>query len=483
MNKLENPPEETSGLQFKYIFKFLYTLVLSCVIGFGYFYRETIMDFISGELSSEPAQKQKAEDSATPDKKEKKIKFWRAPMNPSYVRDKPGKSPMGMDLVPVYEVDGEDSGLVKINPIVVQNIGVRSVAAKRMDLSKQIRTVGVIAYDETTLTKIQTKVSGWIEKLYIDSTGLYVKKGTVLLEVYSPDLVTTQEEFVLALNYRDSMKQGAHLLIKKSGETLLESARRRLELFDVPEHQIRELEKTRKIKKTLHIHSTAPGVVIKKHVIEGMYVKPGVTLYEIADLSKVWVNVDVYEYEIPYVKEGQHAVMTLASAPGKTFEGKITYIYPFLERKSRSVTVRLEFDNKKMLLKPDMYGEIVINAKTAKNIVTIPSEAVIRTGARSLVFIDRGEGRFEPRNVTLGMESEGYFGILSGLSEGEKVVTSAQFLIDSESKLQEVVNKMSPAPQDENKDMSKMDHGSMKSDGMDHSKMDHGSMDHSQNKK
>jgi len=465
--------DDTSDLS--YVGRFIYTLVLATVLGGGYFYRDNVTAWLAGEGMEMPV---KMESSSTKDAPEKKkVKHWVAPMDPSYKRDKPGKSLMGMDLVPVYENDGDDSGIVSISPAMVQNIGVRSVAVSRMDIKKTIRTVGLVAYDETKLTKIQSKVPGWVEKLYVGATGDKVAYNTILLEIYSPDLVSTQEEFLLALKYRDSMKEGGHESMQDSSDALLESSRRRLELFDVPAHQIAELEKQRKVKKTLHIHSYSDGIVVKKNVIEGMYVKPGVTLYEIADLRKVWVNMDIFEYEIPYVKVGQSAVMTLASAPGKTFKGKIAYIYPFVEKKSRSVKVRIEFDNKKMMLKPDMYGEILLYADAAKNVLAVPSEAVIRTGERSVVFVDKGEGKFEPRSVTLGMESEEMVAILSGLNEGERVVTSAQFLIDSESKLKGVVSKIAPTLKP---DMGDMDMGGldMGNEPKGNSKMDHSQHNH-----
>ena len=414
-------------------------------------------------------------------KKEKKIKYWVAPMDPTFVRDNPGKSPMGMDLVPVYEDEQGSAGSVTINPSVVQNIGVKTITAKKTDLAKTIRTVGVVTYDETRLTRIESKVAGWIEKLYVNETGAKVSVDTILLELYSPDLVTTQEEFILALKYRDAMKEGTDPTIVEGGQQLYESARRRLELFDTPLHQIAELEKTRKVKKTLHMHSTAEGVVIKKEVVEGMHVKPGIALYELADLSTVWVDVDIYEYEIPYVAVGQKAVMTLASRPGKEYVGQITYINPFLDRKSRTVKVRLEYSNKDGSLKPDMYANVVISGETSRDAVVIPVEAVIRTGARSVVFLDKGEGRFTPKDVVTGMESGGMVAILKGVMEGDRVVTSSQFLLDSESKLRETANKMLTGDEGEEVDHSKMDHSKMNHGDMkmDDSKVDHSGMDHS----
>ncbi|MBF0290844.1 MAG: efflux RND transporter periplasmic adaptor subunit [Nitrospinae bacterium] len=424
-----------------YTFKFVLTLALAVMIGAGYVYRHSIMSVFTGSH----AEKMAATPEATPAKKERKILYWHDPMLADFRSDKPGKSPMGMDLIPKYaddENEADAKGTVRIDSAAMQNIGVRTDVARTRTLSKTIRTVGVVTYDETKLSKIQSKVPGWVEKLYVNATGLNVANDTILLELYSPDLVTTQEEYLLALNYRDSLKQSASESVVKGGEQLLASSLRRLELFDVPRHQIEELTSERKVKKTLHIHSPVVGVVVKKDVTQGMYIEPNMTLYEIADLSTVWVNADIFEYEIPYVRQGQHAVMTLGSIPGRQFEGRITYIYPYLDPQSRSVKVRFEFPNPKHSLKPEMYGDVTIHSGDTKSVVAIPSEAILRTGLSALVFVDRGEGRFEPREVKTGMQSEGFTEIISGVADGEKVVVSAQFLIDSESKLKEAVGKM-----------------------------------------
>lgn len=424
-----------------YTLKFVLTLALAILIGAGYVYRHSIMSLFTGSHAGEKA----SAPVASPAKKERKILYWHDPMLADFRSDKPGKSPMGMDLIPKYADDentADVKGTVRIDSAAVQNIGVRTDVARTKTLSKTIRTVGVVTYDETKLSKIQSKVPGWVEKLYVNATGLKVANDTILLELYSPDLVTTQEEYLLALNYRDSLKGSASESVVKGGEQLLASSLRRLELFDVPRHQIEELTADRKVKKTLHIHSPVVGVVVKKDVTQGMYIEPNMTLYEIADLSTVWVNADIFEYEIPYVREGQHAVMTLGSIPGRQFEGRITYIYPYLDPQSRSVKVRFEFPNPKHALKPEMYGDVTIHSGDTKSVVAIPSEAILRTGLSALVFVDRGEGQFEPREVKTGMESEGFTEIISGVADGEKVVVSAQFLIDSESKLKEAVGKI-----------------------------------------
>lgn len=492
MSEINDQTDDEEKPMSAYIFKFTYTLALAFAIGAGYFYWEPLSGFFMDDEGNVKRAKGGPGNSQTT-KKEKNVKYWRAPMDPTYISDKPGKSPMGMELIPVYEEEDEGSGIVKINPAVVQNIGVRSAKARRVEMSKTIRTVGLVTYDERKLAKIQSKVKGWVEKLYVNETGQKVEIGTILLELYSPDLVTTQEEFLLALKYRDSLKKSPYKSIEEGGESLLASTRRRLELFDVPAHQIKELEKTGKVRKTLHIHSAAEGVVIKKNIIEGMHIKPGDTLYEIADLRNVWVNVDIYEYEIPYVKVGQKADMTLASFPGRKFEGQITYIYPFMDAKSRTVKVRLEFDNTDMELKPDMYGDIVVRAGEGKMAIAVPTESVIRTGSRSMLFVALGKGRFEPRDVVIGFESEGMTEIISGVKDGESVVTSAQFLIDSESKLREAVSKMTAQPEADtaetengsadHSEMKNMDTGHETEDRskMEQSPQDHESMNHQGN--
>ena len=416
--------------------RFALTVALAVVIAAGYYG----WSYLSHRpaASEAPMVGEKA--------KPRKILYYRNPMDPSITSAKPAKDSMQMDYIPVYEDEAEAAGIVSIDSTVAQTIGVRYATARRTALAREIRTTGIVTYDETRLARIQPKVMGWIEKLYVNQTGRQVRVDDILLELYSPDLVTTQEEFLLALKYRDMMRQGTHEAIAQGGESLLESARRRLALFDVPAHQIEELERTRQVKKTLHIHSPVSGVIISKSVTEGSYIMPGDTLYEIADASRVWVNADVYEYEAPYVRAGQTAVMTLPAAPGRSLVGKITYVYPYLDPKTRSAKARLEFDNRDGSLKFDMYGDVVIRTGEVERALVIPSEAVIRTGARTLVFVSLGGGRFEPRAVTTGIESGGDVEILSGVTDGETVVTSSQFLIDSESKLREAITKMGGAP-------------------------------------
>ena len=370
--------------------------------------------------------------------------FYRNPMNPSITSPVPAQDSMGMDYVPVY-ADNEASkvaGTVKIDPVVVQNIGVRTATARQTAISRTIRAVGRVDFDEERMARLHPKVEGWIEEMRVGKTGQNVAEDDILLSIYSPKLVSTQQEYLLALNNLSALKQSPFQEIKQGAEELVRSSRERLQMLDVPEHQIQELEQTRKIKKSLHIHSPVVGTVIRIGARQGQYVTPKTELYMIVDLSQVWVYADVYEYELPWVKIGDEVEMTLASVPGKTFKGSLAYIYPYAESKTRTTKVRLVFDNRERLLRPDMFAEVSIQSDTMDSTVVIPAEAVIRSGDRTQVFVVRGPGKFEPRVVKLGIESGGRVAVLEGITAGDEVVTSAQFLVDSESKLREATAKM-----------------------------------------
>jgi len=392
------------------------------------------------EIPAPPSAAPEGQKSAAPP--ERKIKYWQAPMNPSYTSDKPGKSPMGMELVPVYEEPEGDGAGIRISPTVTQNIGVKTETLKARPLTRDIRAVGILAYDERQVTHIHTKYEGWIEKLYVDFTGQEVNKDDLLVEIYSPELVSTQEEFLLAMKYNETLKESPFSEIGQGADRLLQSTRRRLELFDVPEHQIEQLIQSKKITKTLHIHSPFRGFVIKKNVLKGMFVKPGMGLYVIANLNTIWVLADVYEYEIPWVKVGQEAEMSLTYQPNKTFKGKVTYIDPFMDPKTRTLKVRMEFNNPNWELKPDMYANVRLKSTISRSALAVPREAVIHSGEKEIVLVQTPKGNFESRTVKLGPEAEGYYQVLSGLKTGEKVVTSSSFLIDSESRLKESLRKM-----------------------------------------
>ena len=382
-----------------------------------------------------------------PAKKKRKILYWRAPMDPTEIYDHPGKSRMGMDLIPVYEGEGTvgKGGTITIDPVTVQNMGIRTAAVKRMDLSRLIRTVGKIDYNEKSLSAVSLKISGWVEKLYVDYTGKAVKRGEPLLEIYSPELVTTEREYLVALRSKHALSKSSLGFTRKESNLLLESARRRLLLWDIPDSVIRTLRRTGKVQKTLLLDSPTDGIVIEKNVVEGLFVKRGQTLFRIADLSTIWVYASIYDYELPWIKENQKARMELSYLPEKTFEGHISYIYPYLDEKTRTVRVRMAFSNPDLELKPGMYSNVILQGKTIKDALVIPSEAVVRTGKRNVVFVVRDRGKFEPREIRIGEEGGAenrYVHVLAGLLEGEQVVTSAQFLLDSESKLQEAIQKM-----------------------------------------
>jgi len=374
----------------------------------------------------------------------KKPLFYRNPMNPAITSPVPAKDSMGMDYVPVY-ADNETPdvvGTVKIDPVVVQNMGVRTIKARKMAISRTIRAAGRVDFNEERMARLHPKVDGWIEAIRVDKTGERVEKDAILLSIYSPKLVSAQQEYLLALNNVAALEKSAFDEIKQGAQELAKSSRERLQLLDVPEHQIQELEHSRAIKKSLHIHSPVAGTVISIGSRQGQFVTPKTELYMMVDLSQVWVYADVYEYELPWVQLGDEVEMTLASVPGKTFKGSLAYIYPYAEAKTRTTKVRLVFDNSELLLRPDMFAQVSIQSDVQEDAVVIPAEAVIRSGGRTQVFVVRAEGKFEPRLVKLGIESSGQVAVLEGVSEGEEVVTSAQFLIDSESKLREATAKM-----------------------------------------
>ena len=385
--------------------------------------------------------------------------FYRNAMNPTVTSPVPAKDSMGMDYVPVYAEEKDSNavmGTVKIDPTVVQNIGVRTSFAKQESMSRTIRASGRVDFDEQKMARLHPKTEGWIETVTVDKTGETVQKNDVLVSIYSPKLVSTQQEYLLALNSLKALEASPFEDVRNGAKTMVDSARERLVLRDVPEHQIKELEKTRKIKKQLHIHTPVAGTVTRIGSRQGQYVTPKTELYMIADLSQVWVYADIYEYELPWIKVGDEVEMTLASVPGKKFKGRLGYIYPYAQSKTRSTKVRVIFDNPDKLLRPDMFAEVNIYSDVKEDAIVIPAQAVIRSGERSQVFVVKEPGKFEPRIVTLGVESSGKVAVISGLSAGEEVVTSAQFMVDSESSLREATEKMLMQTQKKNAEKNKM---------------------------
>lgn len=376
----------------------------------------------------------------------KKIKYWVAPMDPKYVRDEPGKSPMGMDLVPVYEDEGDEkepSSTIRIDPVTVQNMGLRLGKVQKKRLSKYIRAYGIVAYNETKVYTVSIKFNGWIEKLHVDFLGEHVEKGQALFEIYSPDLFAAQQEYLSAYLQYKSLSPKASKNVENSAKGLMKAARTRLTYWDLDDEQIRDIEKNAEIKKTLTVYSPATGVVIKKNAFEGHYVKAGVHQFEIADLSEIWVDVDIYEYELSWVKRGMPADMELAYIPGKLFKGEVLFIYPYLNTKTRTAQLRLAFENHAFELKPGMYANVYLKSELPDEVLVIPQEAVIDSGVRKVVFVSLGQGKFQPRDVKLGVEgNSNEFQVLEGLAEGEEIVLSGQFMLDSESRLREAIQKM-----------------------------------------
>lgn len=388
--------------------------------------------------------------------------YWKAPMDPSYIRDTPGKSPMGMDLVPECPGGSDDAleGAVVVDAATIQSIGVRTTRVERRDLTRSVRAVGRVAYDERRVSHIHTKVQGWVEKLFVDYVGQEVKRGEPLLEIYSPELVATQEELLLAARYRSATEGSPFDDVRGGGESLFDATRRRLALWDIPDRDVDRLLETGEVKRTLTLYAPASGVITRLGVRSGMEVKPNSNLYTIADLSEVWVLADVYEYELPWLELGQMATLELAYLPGEKMQGELTYIAPFLDPNTRTAEVRLELDNSAGKLKPEMFGNAVIEAAPRPDVLAIPSNAVIRSGERTIAIVALGGGKFEPRDIELGLDSgDGKLEVRSGLEAGEDVVVSSQFLIDSESNLQEAVRKLLAA-RSENEGSKEVDHSS-----------------------
>ena len=330
---------------------------------------------------------------------------------------------------------------VVVTPERQQISGIRFGKVEFQKLERVIRTVGRVEYDEKKISTVNPKIGGWIEELYVDYTGKMVRKGQPLLTLYSPELVSTQEELLLALRIKKASGKSSLAGVSLGEESLLSAARKRLLLWDITSKQIEDLEKTGEIKKNLVLYAPADGFVMEKMAFRGMSVMPGVTLFKIGDLSTIWVIADVYEYELPFIKVGDKAQITLTYLPGETFEGTATYIYPALDPKTRTAKVRFDLPNPELKLKPEMWANVELKIPLGRKLV-VPEEAVMDSGTMQMVFVDRGQGHFESRHIQIGAKVQGYYEVLSGLREGEKVVTSANFLIDSESQLKAATGAM-----------------------------------------
>jgi membrane fusion protein, copper/silver efflux system len=377
---------------------------------------------------------------------EKKVLYWYDSMNPSLRAEKPGKAPDGMQLIPMYAesnpgMDNMPAGTVMISSVKQQLIGVRTDVVKREPLARTIRAVAQVQMDETKIARIHVKIAGWIEQVNVDFVGQLVKKGQPLFSLYSPDLVATQQEYLIARRAEKDLGSSPFLDVSKGSETLLEATRQRLQLWDVTEEQIKTLDESGRASRTLTMYSPMDGFVIKREVFERTYVTPETELYEIADFSKIWVNAEIYEYEVPYVKVGQSAKVTLSYFPGKSYSGKVVYINPTVDPTTRTVKVRVEFQNPEFTLKPDMFADVQLNISFGTQTV-VPQEAVLDSGSEQIVFVKLGDGYFEPRKVELGPRMDDRVVVISGLKPGETIVTSGNFLIDSESRLKNAMSGM-----------------------------------------
>ena len=391
------------------------------------------------------------------------------PMHPEVTSDKPGQCPKcGMDLVPAkgeegghgaHQPQGVPAGeaardaagaagpppglaTVRVGENARALAGIQTAAAEKEEMQVRIRTVGIVVPDETRIRHIHTKTSGWVEKLFVNFTGQMIRKGEPVLAIYAPALLSSQEEFLKAREVAARFAGSTIAEVRRGGEDLLASARKRLELFDVPEGFIVNLERTGKPQRAVTLVSPASGFVTTKAIFEGHQVEPGMELYAVTDLSQVWIEADFYEYESRVVKEGQEAAISFPYDPGRTLRGRVSTIYPYLNPDTRTLKVRFDVPNPDLLLRPSMYVDVLL-AESAGESVVIPDSAVMDSGIRQIVFVDRGGGSFDPREVKVGLRSGGKAQILSGVEEGERVVVQANFLLDSESRLRAAIGSMS----------------------------------------
>jgi RND family efflux transporter MFP subunit len=381
---------------------------------------------------------------------ERKILFYRNPMNAMVISPTPAKDEIGMDYVPVYEDEAAPPGAVaaaeglatvRVGEDVLRRSGVQTAPAVRATAGRTVRTVGIVVADETRVRHVMTKVEGWIERLYVNYTGQYVSAGQPLASIYSPELLSTQEEYLRAKKTAEGFTSSPDPQVRSIGEDLVRSARRRLQLYDVPESFIAELEKKGTPQKAVTLSAPFAGSVTMKGVFEGHKVDPGTELFTLTDLSQVWIEASLYEYEAGAAAIGKEATLTLSQQPGLALKGKVTFVSPVLNPDSRTLTVRFEFPNPGLVLKPQMYVDVSLGLAASAGVV-VPDSALMDTGLRTVVFVEIAPGTFEPRVVSVGVRGEGQAEILAGVREGELVAVKANFLLDSESRLRSAIERM-----------------------------------------
>jgi Cu(I)/Ag(I) efflux system membrane fusion protein len=367
----------------------------------------------------------------------RKILYYRNPMGLPDTSPVPKKDSMGMDYIPVYANEGGGTvpGTVKISPERIQMLGVRTEAASLRPMAHTVRAVGTVAADERRIGVVNPKFEGWIEQLHVNTTGQTVRRGEPLLEVYSPDLVLAQREYLVARSAAADMAR-ADPMARDNANAIAAAALSRLRNWDISADQLARLQRSGAAKRTLTLNAPIGGIVMEKPALEGLHFGAGDMLYRIVDLSTVWLLADVFEQDLAQIRPGQSATMTVQAYPGRVFEGRVAFVYPTLNAQTRTAKVRIEVPNPDLLLKTDMYATVEIAAPVENTtVLAVPDSAVLDTGTRQTVLVDRGEGRFEPRAVKLGARADSYIAVLKGLREGEKVVTGANFLIDAESNL------------------------------------------------
>ena len=377
----------------------------------------------------------------------KKVLYYRNPMGQPDTSPVPKKDSMGMDYIPVYENEaGADANVVQVSPQRVQMLGVRTaVAAMRPSLARTIRATGSVQFDERRMAAVTTKVGGWVEKLNVAATGEAVRAGQPLLEIYSPDLVAAEQEYLVVA----SMPSGDHSdMVHGDSASVVDAAVRRLRSLDVPEGEIARLQRTGQATRRIAVLAPANGIVTEKDAVLGMHVDPGTPLYKTADLATVWLIAQVQEQDLGQIRPGQKAHATFVAFPGKVFDGTVDFVYPTLSPDTRTARSALSYPNGGGLLRSEMYAAVEIEAApsaTSASVIAIPTSAIIDSGTRQIVLVVKGEGKFEPRPVRLGAQGDGYTEVLAGLKEGEQVVTSANFLIDAESNLRAALQAFTPA--------------------------------------
>ncbi|MDP6605771.1 MAG: efflux RND transporter periplasmic adaptor subunit [Dehalococcoidia bacterium] len=377
---------------------------------------------------------------------EREILYWQAPMDRTFVSDQPGKSPMGMDLVPVYADDLEapqDSG-IRVRPDFLQNFTVRTTPVDRGTIPIDLRTIGIVTHNEERLVSVNTKFEGWIEGAEFNTVGEYVEQDDLLFEIYSPQLVTTQREYLAALDYLRELESGAYPDAAARASSLRDAARERLGYWDITDDQIAALERTRTAARSLRIVSPVSGFIVDKasDSLEGLRLTPGMTVFKLVDHTSVWVEVDFFEHQIRHLRVGQTAVIEVDAYPDRVWRGQIVFFSPAMDSETRTLRAFVEVANADLSLRPQMYATVRIETPAVSGVARVPDEAILHSGERSVVIVRRDANVFEPREIEVGATGGGYSQILRGVEPGEIVVTSSQFLIDSESNLRAAINQM-----------------------------------------